>query len=384
MDLSDAVETYVSGREARGELTAGTARELRSRLRSLAAVAGPGAQLEDLDRATVAAWQATIGAHRPATRRAYLSTVRTFCRWAVAEDLIALDPTVAAARIREPRRATRALPASTVARLRLVLPDLRAEVIVALMFHMGLRCVEVAGLRTDDYDREAAVVVVRGKNDDERRLPVPGPVTDLLAEWAAAGGSGQPSIVGLSANRISKLVSGWFNAAGIKAGAYDGNSAHALRHTMASNMLERCGNVRTVQDALGHISLATTERYLRHANLDEMRAAMDPSSCSERRDSAVPEKPIVVEATRTRKRPPNWRPISESLIASSERPVMKTDQVAQIAQCKKMGMSRDEYVAMVVEGRTDPLNWLSYQEREEALAASRAYLEELWDEVTTS
>lgn len=275
MELSDAVEAYVSGRRARGELTASSALDMRCRLRGLVAAAGPGASVETLDRATVAAWQATIGAHRPATRRAYLSTVRTFCQWAALEGLIPRDPTVGAARIREPRRATRALPASSVARLRLVLPDLRAELVIGLMFHMGLRCVEVSRLRPGDYDPASAVMVVVGKNSDSRRLPVPGPVVVLLAAWANAGGSGRPTIVGLSANRISKLVSGWFAAAGIKSGPYDGNSAHALRHTMASNMLDRCGNVRTVQDALGHVSLATTERYLRHSGLDEMRAAMD-------------------------------------------------------------------------------------------------------------
>jgi site-specific recombinase XerD len=63
--------------------------------------------------------------------------------------------------------------------------------------------------------------------------------------------------------------------AGLKASAYDGVSAHALRHTMASNMLDRCGNVRTVQGALGHVSLATTERYLRTPDLDVMRSAME-------------------------------------------------------------------------------------------------------------
>jgi site-specific recombinase XerC len=275
VDLCDAVEVYVNGRRGRGEITARTAVDLRCRLRGLVAAAGPGAVMEGLDRATVAAWQATIGGHRPATRRAYLSTVRTFCRWAAAEELLPRDPTAAAARIREPRRATRAMPAASVARLRLVLPDLRAEVIVELMFRMGLRCVEVSRLRSTDYDPVAAVMTVVGKNSDERRLPVPGPVVVVLGKWSAAGGSGRDTTVGLSANRISRLVSAWMGAAGLKLGAYDGVSAHALRHTMASNMLERCGNVRTVQDALGHVSLATTERYLRHTDLDAMRAAME-------------------------------------------------------------------------------------------------------------
>ena len=275
MDLCDAVNLYVTGRAARGEIRPGSAADIRCRLGGLVDVAGPGARVEELDRATVAAWHATIGRHRPATRRAYLSTLRTFCRWAAAEGLISLDPSAGTARVREPRRASRALSDASIARLRLVLPDDRAELIVALMFRMGLRCVEVARLRDSDYDLAAAEMTVTGKFSDQRPLPVPAPVVAALAGWAAGGGSGRSTTVGISANTISKLVSGWMDKAGLKTGPYDGVSAHALRHTMASNMLDRCGNVHTVQQALGHQSLATTERYLRAPDMAAMRAAMD-------------------------------------------------------------------------------------------------------------
>ena len=73
---------------------------------------------------------------------------------------------------------------------------------------------------------------------------------------------------------ISKLVAGWMAEAGVKRAPGDGVSAHALRHTMASNMLDACRNVRMVQQALGHANVATTDRYLRHATMDELRAAI--------------------------------------------------------------------------------------------------------------
>ena len=272
MLLSDAVAIYVDGRAARGEVSAVTASHFRSRLASLVAVAGP--EVAQLDRAQVAAWQASIGHQRPASRRAYLSTVKTFCRWAVVEGLLPADPTLAAARVREPHRPPRRLSAGQVARLGLVLPDLRAEVIIALMFGCGLRCCEVARLTIEDYDPAAGELVVVGKNSDGRLLPVPAPVDAVLARWLAARGGHPGLLVGLAARTISVLVSGWMAAAGIKAGAYDGVSAHALRHTFAANMLHRCGNVRTVQTALGHESLATTQRYLPWATLEELRAAM--------------------------------------------------------------------------------------------------------------
>ena len=62
--------------------------------------------------------------------------------------------------------------------------------------------------------------------------------------------------------------------AGIKHRRRDGVSAHALRHTAASDVLDECGDLRVVQAMIGHIHLATTAVYLRRADLAQMREAM--------------------------------------------------------------------------------------------------------------
>jgi site-specific recombinase XerC len=82
-------------------------------------------------------------------------------------------------------------------------------------------------------------------------------------------------ILDATAATLSRQVSTWMDAAGLKAGPHDGVSAHALRHTAASNAYDRCGNVRTVQELLGHANIATTDRYLRRANLAAQRAALE-------------------------------------------------------------------------------------------------------------
>jgi integrase/recombinase XerC len=269
MDLARAVATYVEGRAARGESHGSTVKNERMRLAKLVAVCPPGLPVGGLDRGLIGRWQESVGQYRPATRRIYLSTVRSFCRWLLAEGLLAADPTAAVARVKEPRRVPRALSTSAVNRLTLVLPDRRAELIVGLMFHVGLRCVEVARLTVDDYDPVASTVVVVGKNSDERTLPVRAEVARALDGWFR-----DRRAVGVSAARISRLVSGWMAAAGLKRHPYDGISAHALRHSFASNMLERCHDVRAVQTALGHVNLATTDRYLRPTDLEVLRAAM--------------------------------------------------------------------------------------------------------------
>ena len=246
-----------------------TAEQFGWRLRLLARC-HPALHVGDLTRAHVVDWQRTTGAQRPATRRGYLSTLKTFCAWAVDQGLLAVDPTVRLPRVRDERSKSRHLSAAKLARLELVLPDERARLIVALMHHLGLRCVEVARLACSDWDRSDLELRVVGKGGHHRDMQVLDDLADML-DRRSAGRSGP--LVGISAERISLLVSTWMDAAGIKTGRYDGISAHALRHTAASELLDGCDNVRIVQEFLGHASLATTERYLRPHSKAEMRAA---------------------------------------------------------------------------------------------------------------
>jgi integrase len=229
--------------------------------------------MADLDREHVRAWQACTGDKRPASRRAYLSTVRVFCRWALEWDLLVVDPTRTAGRVHEPQGKQRALSAAQMARLWLVLPDRRARVIVALMARQGLRCCEVSRLAVEDWDRARGVIVVWGKNDDHRPVPLDDEVAVLLAAHVGARLSGP--VVGHSAVTLSRLVRRWMTAAGLKDKPYDGVSAHALRHSAASNLYDLCHDVKEVQQLLGHRNVATTDRYLRKGDLEVIRADLN-------------------------------------------------------------------------------------------------------------
>jgi site-specific recombinase XerD len=68
---------------------------------------------------------------------------------------------------------------------------------------------------------------------------------------------------GISAEYVGKLAVQWMRAAGIKYAAFDGRSAHALRHTCASHMLEHGADIREVSEMLGHSGLQATQTYLR-------------------------------------------------------------------------------------------------------------------------
>jgi len=259
-----------------------SAKNLHSRLGTLDRSFG-NRPLDQLGPSAIRDWLETIGHMSAASRRAYLSTVRTFARWLVAEELVKRDPTKGIERVKEPRRVPRAINAREVAALLGVCPDRRARAIVWLMVGCGLRCVEVARLSDGDYDEREGTIVVRGKGSHERVLPVPLEVQAAIAAYRRQHGRGTGPLIrshhnpgaGIGHHTISKNVSTWFALAGLKGGAYDGRSAHALRHTAASDVLDHCQDVRVVQQMLGHANVSTTSVYLRRAKLGELREAME-------------------------------------------------------------------------------------------------------------
>lgn len=287
--LTPLIKGYVTGRARRGELARISARQVGYRLGALDRSFGDR-PLNQLTRPAIERMMETIGHLSPTTRRNMLSAARSFCQWLVEQGMLRKDPTVGVAKVRKPRTVPRALPAADVAALFRVLPDQRARTIVALMVGCGLRCVEVARLGVGDYDPVARTVAVTGKAGHERVLPVPRFVTAEVERYLAQshhiGGpliKAEDGFRSLQAATISRYVAGWMREAGVKQGRFDGRSAHALRHTAASDVLERGADIRTVQEMLGHANLATTSIYLRRAQLGKLREAMEGreyDSCS--------------------------------------------------------------------------------------------------------
>lgn len=285
--LTGPIDHYLAQRRNQGTLTPDTIRNQRCALYGFAETFGRR-PIKRLSRADVDRYLETIGDLAPATRRSRLSTVRTFCRWLVLQRIIRHDPTTGIPAIRQPRRVPRALPTASVAMVFATLPDARAHAIVGLMIYCGLRCCEVSRLELADYDPIDKLVSVRGKGGHERVLPVPDEccrlLTRYLSEHPSCGGplirSKRNPSAGLSADTISGLVSAWMSQAGIKERPRDGVSAHAARHTAASDVLEHCRDVTVVQRLLGHANLSTTATYLRRAGLDSLREAMSGRSYS--------------------------------------------------------------------------------------------------------
>lgn len=282
LTLDPYIAQYLKERRNRAELNRSSATDVRSRLTSLAKSFGRR-PVSQLGERAIERWLETIGGMRKSSRRAYLSAVKTWCRWMVRRGHIKRDPTEELAKIREPRTAVRALSADKVATLLGSRPDPRSQAILWLMVGVGLRCCEVAALRIEDYDVHERRLFVIGKGSHERLLPVPSALARALDAYIFVIGetagpmirSEQDPAAGMSRRTVSKMVVDWMWACGIKRRARDGVSAHALRHTCLSDVADKAKDMRTVQAIGGHKNLATVSIYQRPAEMSKMLEALE-------------------------------------------------------------------------------------------------------------
>lgn len=263
-DLYRTVLRYVSERQRLGELTGESPYGVRKVLWAFAEAVGGERLPVKITRRHIERWLMDMDV-APATKRHRLSVVRTFFGWLIEQGEVRRDPTLGIRGPSMPRLVPpRGLKAAQVAAVFAACPDVRAVLVVALMAQEGLRCREVSAIQMGDIDGEGRLMLVRGKGGHERVLPISDETWDAmlvyLGQNPATAGPLVRSYVhsrqGISAHYIGAIVSRIMTEAGVD------ESAHALRHSMATHMLERGAHVRTVQKALGHVSLGTTQRYL--------------------------------------------------------------------------------------------------------------------------
>lgn len=273
MEYIRAVERYLDERRARGELTGDSPAVIRVALLNF------GEWLDDqrlpIEHVTVRhveEWLSSLREMRPNTRRGYLTKLKPFLRWCVATDLLRRDPTITLKVPKVPRPQPRCLDAKQVKKLLAATADPRDRVIVLFEVQMGLRAIEVARLRCEDIDWFERLAGIRGKYGQgtiTRTVSIPGEAYEALDRYLKdsprvgpvirAHGTNKP----LTAQHVSKIVARLMNKAGLKTGPADGISGHALRHTFAQDLVDAGIDVRIVQTALGHLSLTTTETYVR-------------------------------------------------------------------------------------------------------------------------
>ena len=245
-----------------------------------------GTHPRDIELANLRSWLAVLrrrGVARTTLARRSAS-LRTFSAWLYAQGLAPRD----AGQLLATPKAHRTLPhvlrvdeAAAVMDVDAGDDDpiaVRDRLIVELLYASGLRVGELVGLDVDDVDRHRRVVRVLGKGAKERSVPYGSAAERALQHWlnnarpsVATDRSGPALLLGARGGRIDpRTVRAVVHA---RVGTIPGAAQlgpHGLRHTAATHLLEGGADLRTVQEMLGHASLATTQIYT-HVSVERLR-----------------------------------------------------------------------------------------------------------------
>lgn len=145
---------------------------------------------------------------------------------------------------------------------------LRDKALLELLYSTGARISEAVGLDVDDIDVETRSVLLRGKGDKQRLVPVGRPAIEAVDAYLVRGRpvlakKATPALfLNARSGRLSRQ-SAWqvLHSAAERAGITTPVSPHTLRHSFATHLLDGGADVRVVQELLGHASVTTTQIY---------------------------------------------------------------------------------------------------------------------------
>ncbi len=246
-----------------------------------------GTRVDELELAVLRSWLAqgrTRGAGRATTARR-AAAARSFTAWLRRSGL---TPEDAGQRLVSPK-AHRTLPDVLAPdQARAVVEStggaedpvgLRDAVVLELLYASGIRVSELVGLDVDDVDRGRRLLRVLGKGRKERSVPYGAPAERALDAWLVRGrpalattGSGPALLLGLRGGRLDpREARRTVHAAVARTPGAPDVGPHGLRHSAATHVLEGGADLRSVQELLGHASLATTQIYT-HVTVERLRA----------------------------------------------------------------------------------------------------------------
>jgi integrase/recombinase XerC len=246
----------------------------------------------DITLAHIRSWLANVqvkgGARTTLSRRA--TSIRLFTKWAAKNGYLEKD---IGATLATPKAHRTLPPVLSVSDASTTMESLAARVaeedtaiakrdcaIVEVLYATGARVSELCGLDLGDIDYSRSTIRVLGKGNKERTIPLGNPAINALTDWIK---NGRPEIqsdksagavfLGSRGKRIDQRT--------VRTIVYEALTAlegmerlgpHALRHTAATHLLEGGADLRTVQEILGHASLATTQIYT-HVSTDRLQKA---------------------------------------------------------------------------------------------------------------
>ena len=212
-----------------------------------------------------------------------LSSLRSFYGFLLKRGAVDTNPASACVAPKNTRKLPRVLDTDQAAQLLNFAsgtPEaLRDKALLELFYGSGLRLSELADLRLSNVNLTQGIVQVLGKGGKERRVPLGRICIGVLQQWMRSrsnpnsvwlfpGRAGSAISVRTIQNRLKKVAS-------VQLGD-DSLHPHMLRHTYATHMLESSGDLRAIQELLGHSDIATTQIYT-HLDFQHLAKVYDKS-----------------------------------------------------------------------------------------------------------
>ena len=290
MLLKDYIQNfmaYLSGQRRYSERTVDTYRKSFEKFSAIVGEDAPLSSFSEMQLKTFV-WELKMKQGlAPTSICEHLAAMKSFGKYLVRSLAMQKNPAEAIPMPKRPKRLVNVLSQKDLAEEKFPdlpadakLPQVRARLLLELIYGSGLRISECQGLTWDRIDTSAKLVRVLGKGNKERIVPI----TDTLTGWinlfkaklAEAGHivtstgfvflseGGEPYSVRTLRNDIHDLLReiGWEGKA----------SPHVLRHSFATHLLENGAEIMSVKEMLGHSSISTTQVYT-HVNAERLKAA---------------------------------------------------------------------------------------------------------------
>lgn len=251
-------------------------------------------EFAELELNHIRSWLANLstkGAARSSITRRVVS-IRAFTYWGarsgwlsrdIGKDLIAPKPERSLPDVLDIESAALTIKALEVrAQEEESASSLRDLALVEVLYGSGIRISELVGLDLGDIDRQRSTIKVMGKGSKERVVPLGQPALTAVDNWINKGraelvseASGSALFIGSRGKRIDQRVARSVVYQAMEAIGSDKKlGPHTLRHSAATHLLEGGADLRTVQEILGHSSLATTQIYT-HVSQERIKKAYE-------------------------------------------------------------------------------------------------------------
>ena len=228
----------------------------------------------------------------PKSLQRHLSAIRAWFRYLLRENRVAANPADGVRAPKVERRLPHTLDVDQLGRLLEFNGDApldhRDRAIMELFYSSGLRLAELVGLDVSDIQTADGLLEITGKGGKARRVPVGRMAREAIDAWLAVRSqlaiSGEPALfVSQRGSRLSaRSVEARLRQRAIEQGVPQHVHPHMLRHSFASHLLESSGDLRAVQDLLGHADISTTQIYT-HLDFQHLAEVYDQAHPRARR-----------------------------------------------------------------------------------------------------